>query len=83
MAQVTDILTRSGNGTIAMQNTSITSSITSLERRSDDVAARLEQRRESLVKQFTAMEAALSRIQSQGNWLTQQITALNASRGDR
>ncbi|HEU4628458.1 MAG TPA: flagellar filament capping protein FliD [Gemmatimonadaceae bacterium] len=76
MAQVTDLLTRSGDGTIASQNASIDSSIASLERRSDDVAARLERRRESLVQQFTAMEAALSRIQAQGNWLTQQLAAM-------
>ena len=45
----------------------------------DDVQARLDRRRESLVAQFTAMEAALSRIQAQGTWLTQQITALNTT----
>jgi flagellar hook-associated protein 2 len=76
MTQATDILTRSGDGTIASQGASIDSSIALLEQRSDDIAARLERRRESLVKQFTAMEAVLSRIQSQGNWLTQQISNL-------
>lgn len=76
MAQATDLLTRSGDGTIATQSESIDGSIAALERRSDDIAARLERRRESLVKQFTAMEAALSRIQAQGNWLSQQISSL-------
>ena len=37
---------------------------------------RLTQRRAALTAQFTAMEAAMSRIQAQGNWLTQQIAAL-------
>jgi len=76
LAQVTDAITRAGDGTIALQSESIDTSITSLERRVSDAESRLEQRRIALTAQFTAMEAALSRIQAQGNWLTQQISAL-------
>lgn len=79
MTQVTDILTRSGDGTIASQLDSLDSSMTALTSRADAAAARLALRREALTKQFTAMEAALSRIQSQGNWLTQQMNAINAT----
>ena len=34
--------------------------------------------RAALTAQFTAMETALSKIQAQGQWLTQQITAMNS-----
>ena len=80
MTQVTDILTRSGDGTIASQLESLDSSMTALGRRADDAAARLQLRREAMTRQFATMEAALSRIQAQGNWLTQQMNAINASR---
>ena len=80
MTRLTDLLTRAGDGTIATQTSSIEQSVTSLQRRADDVQARLDRRRESLVAQFTAMEAALSRIQAQGNWLTQQLSALQGSK---
>ncbi|HEY0971251.1 MAG TPA: flagellar filament capping protein FliD, partial [Gemmatimonadales bacterium] len=73
MTQVTDILTRGGDGTIAMQQDSITTSLTSLERRVADAESRIELKRESMLRQFAAMEAALARMQSQGNWLTQQV----------
>lgn len=76
MSQVTDLLTRSEDGVLATQQDSIASTISSLERRADDAQARIELRREAMLKQFAAMEAALSRMQSQGNWLTQQINSL-------
>ncbi|HEX5579929.1 MAG TPA: flagellar filament capping protein FliD, partial [Gemmatimonadaceae bacterium] len=76
MTKVTDILTRSGDGTIAMQQDSISTSITSLERRVSDAESRLELRREAMLRQFASMEAALARMQSQGNWLTQQVGSL-------
>ncbi len=76
LAQVTEAITRTGDGAIAVQTGSIDGSIASLERRVTDAEMRLEQRREALTAQFTAMEAAMSRIQAQGNWLTQQLAAL-------
>jgi len=80
MTRLTDLLTRAGDGTIATQTTSIEQSVTALQRRADDVQARLDRRREALVAHFTAMEAALGRIQAQGNWLTQQLSALQGSK---
>lgn len=76
MARTTEQLVRSGDGVVAAQKDSISTSITSLERRVSDAEARIELRRESMLKQFAQMEAAISRMQSQGNWLTQQIGAL-------
>ncbi len=83
MTQVTDLLTRSGDGTIALQQESITTSIGSLERRVADAESRLELRREAMLTQFAAMEAALARMQSQGNWLSQQVGALPKWSSDR
>lgn len=80
--RVVDAFTRADTGTISLQLDSIDSSIESLERREEDVALRIDLRRESLIKQFTAMETALSRIQAQGNWLASQIQALQSSRAD-
>jgi flagellar hook-associated protein 2 len=80
MARLTDLLTRAGDGTIATQTGSIEQSVEVLQRRADDVQARLDRRRETLTAQFTAMEAALSRITAQGDWLTQQLRALQGSK---
>jgi flagellar hook-associated protein 2 len=79
MARVLDTITRSGDGTVAIHVSSLNDSIDRLNKRADDVQARLDLRRESLMKQFTAMESALSRIQAQANWLTSQINALHAA----
>lgn len=76
MAQTTERLVRSGDGVLATQQDSISTSIASLEHRVTAAEARIELRREAMLKQFSAMEAALSRMQAQGNWLTQQISAL-------
>lgn len=80
MTQVTDSITRSGDGTIAAQLESLDSSITGLSKRAEDATRMLELRREAMTRQFAAMEAAIARIQSQGNWLSQQISALNSNR---
>ena len=41
---------------------------------------RLEMRRATLTRQFTAMETALSTMQNQGNWLSAQLGSLPGSR---
>ena len=40
---------------------------------------RLELRRTTLTRQFTALETALSRMNSQSTWLAGQISSLNSS----
>jgi flagellar hook-associated protein 2 len=64
----------------------LTSAITgrqsSIDRLGDDIDAwdlRLELRRTSLTRQYTALETALSSLQSQGSWLAGQISSLNSS----
>ena len=76
MSTTAEAMTRTGDGTVALQTQSLERSVESLNRRADDVQLRLELRREALVRQFTAMEEALSRIQAQGSWLASQIKAL-------
>jgi flagellar hook-associated protein 2 len=76
MKTAADAMTRSGNGLVAGQTESLQRSVESLSRRTEDVTARLELRRESLIRQFARMEEALGRIQSQGDWLSSQIKAM-------
>jgi flagellar capping protein FliD len=73
-------VTRSGDGTIALQVDSLNRSIDGLNRRRDDAEVRLEVRREALLKQFIAMETAMQTIQGQGNWLNAQLDAMRPRR---
>ena len=62
--------------------TAITGRTTTIDRLSDDIDAwdlRLELRRNTLTRQFTALETALSNLQSQGSWLSGQISSLSSS----
>lgn len=71
----------SSTGTIT---TSITGRNSSIKRMQDGIAdwdTRLALRQESLTRQFTAMETALSQLNSQSSWLTGQINALGSSKG--
>lgn len=64
------------NGTITA---AIAGRNTALDRLSDSIADwddRLEIRRKSLERTYTALETALSNMQSQGNWLAGQISSL-------
>ncbi len=76
------VLSESG-GTAKLQTDSARTRIASLEKREVDILSRLERRRLALVADFTRMESALGRLQGQGNWLTSQITAMNAARSAR
>jgi flagellar hook-associated protein 2 len=73
-----DSVARPGDGAVSTQQDSLQRSITSLQTRADTVQQLLDRRRELLVKQYTAMEAAISRIQSQGAAITNFMTALKA-----
>lgn len=76
MLRVTESVTRSTTGTVAMQQETIKRSIDTDSRRVDDIEQRLDERRAALVKQFTAMEQALAKVQAQGNWLAAQLGGL-------
>ena len=73
-----DAIARSGDGAVATQQESIQRTITSLTTRADTVQQMLDRRRELLIAQYTAMEAAISRIQSQGTAITNFLNAMKA-----
>ncbi len=78
MSAAADSMIRAGSGTIPLQTTSAQNVIASLERRETDILARMERRRVALVAEFTRMETLLGRLQSQGQWLTSQVTSLRS-----
>jgi flagellar hook-associated protein 2 len=67
-------------GSITTQTDALTLRINQLQTRADTVQQALDRRRDSLTRQFVAMEAALSRIQQQGTTLTNFINSLNAQK---
>ncbi|WNM24546.1 flagellar filament capping protein FliD [Demequina capsici] len=74
-----DSFSNATTGTLTLKVNAEQSTINDL---SDQIAnwdIRLASRQETLQKQFTAMEAALSTLQSQGDYITQQINSLNSS----
>jgi flagellar hook-associated protein 2 len=69
-------LSNSTDGTITLAIQGRTRTIDRLE---DDIAAwdeRLDQRKANLEKTYTALEVALGKLQSQGNWLAGQLNSL-------
>jgi flagellar hook-associated protein 2 len=73
-----DVIARGGDGAVATQQDAIQRTITSLTTRADTVQQMLDRRRETLVAQFTAMEAAIARIQSQGTAITGFLNSLRS-----
>jgi flagellar hook-associated protein 2 len=73
-----DVIARSGDGAIATQQDAINRTITSLKTRADTVQQMLDRRKDVLVAQFTAMESAIARIQSQGTAITNFLNAVKA-----
>ena len=67
------------DGSIQRQRDSVKSQIDGYQDQIDDYQVRLDQREQTLRKQFTAMETALQTLQSQGNWMAQQISGLSAN----
>jgi flagellar hook-associated protein 2 len=64
------------DGFLSAQSLQSDLQIQRLTKRSEDAQARIETRRAALLRQFAAMEAALSRITAQGTWLASQVKAL-------
>jgi flagellar hook-associated protein 2 len=76
----TDNATRYGEGAISTNINSIIQNVYSLKGRESDAQKRLEARREQLVQQYTRMEEALSRLQSQSNSLISSVAGLQGGR---
>jgi len=68
-------ITDASDGYVAYKQTSLKNSIDSHETRIEDMEAQLNLKMEMMINKFVAMEMALSRIQSQSDWLTGQINA--------
>jgi flagellar hook-associated protein 2 len=75
MSKVASAATAS-DGTVANQTDALAADITSQTQRQTDTQARLDAKRAALVAQYTAMETALSKIQADGTYLTQQINSM-------
>lgn len=63
-------------GTLRSKDSALDLRIQALEDRASQIDVRLEQRRASLLKQFSQMEMALSRLQSQSSGLSAMLGAL-------
>lgn len=79
VAAVAKAASDSTTGTLTSAIAGRKSSIDRLGNDIDDWDTRLELRRTSLTRQYTALETALSSMQSQGNWLAGQIAHLPTS----
>lgn len=73
-----DLVARA-DGTAASQQDSLRTRINDLQSRADTVQQALDRRRDALVTQFVAMEAALGRLQQQSTALASFITSLSAN----
>lgn len=78
--QVGDQLARAegSGGTVARARASIDSQIDIYQTRLDGFERRLEMREATIRRQFVGMEAMLGRLNSQGEWLNQQLAGLSA-----
>jgi flagellar hook-associated protein 2 len=76
MFSAATVVTQVGDGRVAIQLESLDRSTATLNRRMADAEARLELRRETMMRQFARMESALSTLQAQGDWLASQLQAL-------
>jgi flagellar hook-associated protein 2 len=75
--RITDQISNA-DGIATQQQVTLQASINALATRQTDIQSSLAAQRAALTAQFTAMESALSKIQAQGQWLTQQINAMNS-----
>ncbi len=74
-----DDLLRSGTGTLDLKTAALGGQRTSQEARVERLQTRLDRREESLLRQFSRMEAAIGRLQSQGAFLQAQIPSLGGA----
>jgi flagellar hook-associated protein 2 len=70
--------TQSGTGTIFNQLKSIDENVLRLNKRAADLQTRVDQRRASLVQQFTDMESAIARLNAQSSSLVSTVNSLNS-----
>lgn len=66
-------------GTLDIKTTSLTKQADALEDRALQIDARMDRRRESLLKQYAAMETAIAKLQSSSSSITAMLNANNKS----
>ncbi len=64
------------DGYLSFKQESLKSSIDLFETHIEEMEARLDLKMENMINQFVAMEVALSKMQSQSQWLSGQINAI-------
>lgn len=79
VASVGEAASDSIGGTLTMSIKSRGDGITRMQKSIEDWDVRLELRRSHLERQFTALETALSSLNSQSSWLTSQMDAMSSS----
>ena len=67
-------ITDSLEGYVSYKQQSLQGNISRYETQIDEMEARLDLKRESLINRFVQMEMAMQRVQNQSNWLASQIT---------
>lgn len=77
--KITDDVNRFGVGPVSVSINSITSNVISLRSRETEATRRLEERRLQLVQRYTAMEEAMSKLQSQSNSLIASVQGLQGN----
>ena len=75
--------TDANSGVVDTRTTALTDRIAKLNEKADRIDARLAIRREQLLKQYAAMEQALSRLQSQSQSLISSLNALLQGGGNQ
>ncbi len=79
MEAVLERLLGTDPGSVTSIQEGLDRTVTRLEDRVDQWEGRLEIRRDQLIRQFTALEEALARAQSQSAWLSAQFASLNGT----
>ncbi|MHC4872020.1 MAG: flagellar filament capping protein FliD, partial [Planctomycetota bacterium] len=68
------------DGVFKLQDNTIDEKISDLEKSIENMEARLEMKEFSLINQWTSMETTLSRLQSQGDFFSAQMDAMNSAK---
>jgi flagellar hook-associated protein 2 len=74
-------ITDTYDGYLAFKQDSLKDSINRLETKIDDMEARLDAKMERMINEFVRMETAMSKIQSQSQWLSGQLDIIASNWG--
>lgn len=83
LADMVDSFTKTGEGLFDRKISGYNNQIEALQKRIGDYEERLEMRRESLFKKFYEMEIALGQLNTQSQFLTNQLAGINTNWGFR